>query len=223
MYIDFPISMLESHRDINKNVICCIKNDGTCHFPEAIDGLAITFQGKNNTVIIYQSQTDRLPIFQFCKLNLREGDFVSIKYSPYPIRKLIISSQRKNNCVFIEENFSCAAANFELKEEKTIRIGKDCMFSKGINLYTSDMHSILDSSSKVINKGSNIEIGDHVWVGLNAMILKGSAILHNSIIGAGSVVTKKFTESNVVIAGNPAQIVKRQINWDRLSPDMLNG
>jgi len=48
---------------------------------------------------------------------------------------------------------------------------------------------------------------DNVWVGANAIILKGVRIGKNSVIGAGSVVTKDVP-SNVVVAGNPAKIVR---------------
>ena len=40
-------------------------------------------------------------------------------------------------------------------------------------------------------------------------------IADNSIVGWGSIVTKEFNEPNVIIAGIPAKIVKRGINWDR--------
>ncbi|MBA2585639.1 MAG: maltose acetyltransferase, partial [Chthoniobacterales bacterium] len=51
-------------------------------------------------------------------------------------------------------------------------------------------------------------IGDNVWIGMNAVILKGVAIGENSVVAAGAVVTKSVPE-NCVVAGNPAKIVKR--------------
>ena len=45
------------------------------------------------------------------------------------------------------------------------------------------------------------------------ILLKGVKIEGHSIIGSGSVVTKSFGETNVVIAGNPAKIVKKDIDW----------
>ncbi len=57
-------------------------------------------------------------------------------------------------------------------------------------------------------------IGNHVWIGENALILKGVKIGDNSIVGAGSVVTKDVP-NNSIVAGNPARIIKNNINWER--------
>ncbi len=46
-------------------------------------------------------------------------------------------------------------------------------------------------------------------------ILKGATIFDNSIVAFGSIVTKSFTETNVIIAGIPAKIVKTNINWKK--------
>lgn len=58
-----------------------------------------------------------------------------------------------------------------------------------------------------IDRPRKITIGRNVWVGLNAIILKGTEIGDNSVVGAGAVVRGKFP-ANCVIAGNPAKVVK---------------
>jgi len=50
-------------------------------------------------------------------------------------------------------------------------------------------------------------IGNDCFIGMNSIILKGTKIGNNLIVGAGSVVHKSFPD-NVIIAGNPAKIVK---------------
>lgn len=52
-----------------------------------------------------------------------------------------------------------------------------------------------------------IVIGENVWIGLNATILKGTTIGNNSVIAAGTVVKGHIPE-NVVVQGNPAEVIK---------------
>jgi len=56
-------------------------------------------------------------------------------------------------------------------------------------------------------KTALVKICDNVWIGMNAVILKGVTIGENSVVAAGSVVTKSV-EPNTIVAGNPAQVVK---------------
>lgn len=101
-------------------------------------------------------------------------------------------------------------------EGTSITIGDDCMFSNNISVRTTDSHSILDSSGKRINPASNIRIGDHVWVGYHALILKGGIIDDNSIIASQTVVSSSSPHSaNCIMAGIPATITKRDITWCR--------
>ena len=53
-----------------------------------------------------------------------------------------------------------------------------------------------------------VKICDNVWIGMNAIILKGVTIGENSVVAAGAVVTKSVP-ANVVVAGNPAVVIKK--------------
>jgi maltose O-acetyltransferase len=55
-------------------------------------------------------------------------------------------------------------------------------------------------------KSAPVEIGNDVWIGLNALVLKGGRIGRRSVIAAGSVVTRDMPEG-VVAAGSPAGVV----------------
>jgi len=56
-------------------------------------------------------------------------------------------------------------------------------------------------------------ISNNVWICNKAIILKGSQINSHSIIASGAIVTDQFDESNVIIGGSPARILKHQIFW----------
>lgn len=107
-----------------------------------------------------------------------------------------------------------------LEPGSSVTIGEDCMFSWGIYLWASDTHSITDINGKLLNNDRHhIRIGNHVWVGADVKIGKGVSIADHSVVGWGSIVNKEFSRPNVVIAGNPAKVVKEGIDWNRLSPE----
>ncbi len=121
-----------------------------------------------------------------------------------------------NNCkIDIGDNTIFCGVRLFLQDSNTsISIGNDCMFSWGIDVWCTDVHTVTDLDGNPLNFSESIEIGNHVWVGKDVKIGKNTKISADSIVGWGSIVTKKFDETNVVIAGNPAKIVKRNINWN---------
>lgn len=114
----------------------------------------------------------------------------------------------KNTTINGKTEFACI-------EGKEISIGSDCMFSSNIVIRTGDSHSIIDSERLRTNPSNDVKIGNHVWIGEGAVLLKGIQVLDNSIVGTRSVVTKPFYETNIIIAGTPAKIIRRDINWLR--------
>ena len=95
-----------------------------------------------------------------------------------------------------------------------IEIGKDCLFSNLIEIHTTDYHKIL-KDGVLQNAAEPVVIGDHCWIGLQSLILKGGVLKDNVVVGARSLVTKSFDESKIIIAGIHARIVKRGITWNR--------
>lgn len=97
----------------------------------------------------------------------------------------------------------------------SVFIGHNCMISWGIEFRTTDSHAIYDiSSKKRINCAKDIIINNNVWISAKSSLLKGSYVNTGSVVGYGSVVTRKFIEKNIIIAGNPARKVKENIFWD---------
>lgn len=117
----------------------------------------------------------------------------------------------------IDENTTFEDSHIAVTEPNSkIHIGKDCMFAYDIDLRTGDSHSIIDSiSNERINYAQNINIGNHVWIASHVSILKGVNICDNSIVATRAVVTKSFSESNILIGGMPSKKLKENINWDR--------
>lgn len=97
-------------------------------------------------------------------------------------------------------------------EGKKVNIGARCLFSSDITIRTGDSHSILDISGKRINMADDVSIGNHVWIGNKVVMLKGTAIGDDSVVGTCSLVTKRF-DSNCIVGGNPAQVIRRNILW----------
>lgn len=99
-------------------------------------------------------------------------------------------------------------------EGTSITIGNDGLFAPDVQLRTSDSHSILDMNGKRTNPAADIKIGNHVWLAAGAVLLKGSEIPNDCVVGIRSLVTRKFAESNCVYAGNPAAKIKEGITWN---------
>lgn len=97
-----------------------------------------------------------------------------------------------------------------------IDIGRDCMFAYDIDVRTGDSHSVVDTkTNKRINYAQNVQIGDHVWIGSHVSILKGIKIPDNSVVATRALVTKPFSEENILIGGIPAKKIKDNITWLR--------
>jgi acetyltransferase-like isoleucine patch superfamily enzyme len=89
------------------------------------------------------------------------------------------------------------------------------MFAHGIDIRSGDSHSIIDlASNQRLNYAQDINIGNHVWIAAKGHVLKGVSIGSNSIVGAGSIVTKDVPE-NCIVAGVPAQVKKTKVTWLR--------
>ena len=108
-----------------------------------------------------------------------------------------------------------AIINNNYKKSHKLQIGNGVFIGKDVIIRTSDGHAIIDPNTKLaINEPRDVIIGNNVWIGARNVLLKGSYISDGSIIGAQSTVSRQFKTPNVIIAGNPAKIIKTNIIWD---------
>lgn len=128
----------------------------------------------------------------------------------------IVQKLTDGNEVSIGAGTSVGRVNIINGEGRAVRIGADCMLSFDIDLRTTDSHAIEDAVTGArLNAGADIEIGDHVWIAARAAILKGVSIASGCVVALNAVVTRSCEEEQVVLAGNPARIVRRGIRWTR--------
>ena len=101
-------------------------------------------------------------------------------------------------------------------EGSGVYIDEDCMLAHSVQMRSTDSHSIVDLNGKRLNPAQDIHIGRHCWLGMQCIILKGCVIEPNTMVAAGSVCGSHTPrETNCILAGNPAKVVKRDVNWDR--------
>lgn len=96
-----------------------------------------------------------------------------------------------------------------------VTIGNNVWIGPNVGIYTPN-HAF-DSKERTdgYEKSLPIEIGDNVWIGGGVTIIGGVKIGSNSIIGAGSVVTKNIP-AGVIVAGNPAKVIREITANDKI-------
>lgn len=174
--------------------------------------------GDNNEIVI----KDALKKSNI-KLYLRGNNNKITIDSPIQLKdlKIVIGSTvlANNTNITIGKNLSTETnvTFFLYDTNNKLIIGEDCMFSNTITIRCGELPHLIFSleTSKYIGFSEGVFIGNHVWVGEHAYINKRVSIPNGNIVAACSVVTKRFTEENCVLGGNPAKVVKRGVKWER--------
>ena len=173
----------------------------------------IKFKGKNNrlvcedNVVLYDSNI------------YFEGDNSIIYLSRNNHRYHVHVSIFNNSFLFFDERtYLASKVSFVISEGRNVFIGENCMFAKRIALRLSDAHLIYDvESMERINVSESVYMGDHVWIGQEALLLKGIQIGSGSIIGARCVLSSKKIPSNSLWGGIPAREIRKNVFYDSAS------
>lgn len=134
------------------------------------------------------------------------SDFVSNMVGLYQ-RTIIVA--RYGGMVSIGSE--CGISGSTIYAMKEIAIGNNVLIGGNCKIIDNDFHP-LHASQRINQKVEDIRkrpivIGDGCFIGANSIILKGTTLGKNCVVGAGSVVSGSFPD-NVIIAGNPAKIIK---------------
>lgn len=143
------------------------------------------------------------------------------------IGRLVEALLGKSEGAFINPPFYCdygthievgknffANYNCTIIDVAKVTIGDNCQMAPNVAIYTAGhpLHPV--SRNSAYEYGVEVTIGDNVWIGGNTVILPGVHIGSNTVIGAGSVVTRDIPDW-VVAAGNPCKVVKCITEEDR--------
>lgn len=117
------------------------------------------------------------------------------------------------NHIKVGKNFF-ANYNCTILDVAQVTIGDNCLFAPNVSIYTAGhpLHSV--SRNSAYEYGIAVTIGDNVWLGGNVVVCPGVTIGSNSVIGAGSVVTRDIPEW-CVAAGNPCRVIRKITEEDR--------
>lgn len=180
---------------------------------------------KQNKIICYKgtrlilNKTSKIKVNEKLKLNYNmikdngrttilrmdeNSEFVVGNFSVYYGGDIICF---KNSKLEIGSGF--VNSNVKIRCTESIKIGEDVAISHNVTIMDSDAHEIINEGYK---KTKPIVIGNHVWIGSGAMILKGVRIGDGTVIAAGSIVTHDFP-NNCIAAGIPAKIIKKDVTW----------
>lgn len=118
--------------------------------------------------------------------------------------------------------------NLTLVDDMDIYVGDDCMLGPNVVIATAGHPIDPELRKRCTQYNAEVHIGNNVWLGAGVIVMPGVTIGDNSVIGAGSIVTKDIP-SNVVAVGNPCKVMReigekdkiyyfkdKKIDWENL-------
>ena len=139
--------------------------------------------------------------------NISIGDYATLITAPDKRIDLSTWETDKINGELQLGKYILISPGTSIRSAQKIVIGDSTMIASDVTITDSDWHDIYDRTDYVASP-KEVIIQENVWIGEKSLILKGSKIGKNSIIGAGSVVSGEVP-ANVIFAGNPAKQIKK--------------
>ncbi|SFG22626.1 acyltransferase [Streptococcus equinus] len=102
--------------------------------------------------------------------------------------------------------------NVSIFSKYLVEIGLDCLFGWGVSIRDNDGHFI-DYPGKKTKNNNFVRIGDHCWIAAECLLMKGTFLAQNSVVGTWSLVNKAFYDENILVVGSPAKMIKSNITW----------
>ncbi len=162
---------------------------------------------------------NRCKVFEFNNTNPRDTQKLD------EILRSIIGKAGKN--ITILQPFHCdygknievgdnfyANYNFIVLDVAKVTIGNNVFVAPNVSVYTAGHPVHYEMRNTMLEYGIPITIGDNCWIGGNVVICPGVNIGENTVIGAGSVVTKDIPP-NVIAAGNPCRVIREITEEDK--------
>ncbi len=138
------------------------------------------------------------------------GEGVGLGYRPAPrlgSGEILIQARARGSRISIGTG-TLISNNLSIIAMKSVEIGERCQIGDLVSILDCDFHEI-DPTARLSSHGTTepVAIGTNVWLGSRVMILKGVRIGENTVVAAGSVVTRSLP-ANVVAAGVPAKVIR---------------
>ena len=120
----------------------------------------------------------------------------------------LVSNPRK---IYVGKNSKIGRPGAYIQGAGGVYIGDYVRFGPNVGILSSN-HDLYNRDAYNLKP---IKIGDYCWIGMNALIMAGVELGPSTIVGGRAVVTKSFPDGYVVIAGNPAKVIK-QLDKDKV-------
>lgn len=165
-----------------------------------IKGIKIAYKSKNKIGSVFVRGPLTL-VINNGQVVFEKGVFL------YPKIKLSVNGTREEPALLKIGKGTTIGDRTEIHVGKKVEIGENCSISWDVCILDRDYHELNGEEVK-----APVIIGNKVWIGCRATILKGVAIGDGAVIAAGAVVTREV-DPNTCVGGNPARIINANIKW----------